>query len=276
VPPARILFWGVTAGGIVLTIRSVVIGPPSLGAAIAAIAAYTFVVLAGVFVLRLRMFTDAVVRGPAAARGVVLTFDDGPDPVHTREVLDLLDARGVKATFFVIGKKVDEHPEVVQEIVRRGHELGVHGWAHDRFLTLRSAKRIRADLARAIASIETITKKRPRLFRPPIGHTTPTIARIVDDLDLTVIGWTVAAGDGVALRKPADVARRIAKGLEDGAIVMLHDAAERGDRKPAAPRALPAIFDAIEAKNQAVVQLSEWVDEEDADGSSTTKRAPSV
>lgn len=274
-PPARILFWAATAGGILLATRAVLVEPPPLALSVTAAIAYVALVLGGVFFLRLRMFADAVVRGPKDARGVVLTFDDGPDPVHTRAILDVLDERSAKATFFVIGKKADAHPDLVKEIVRRGHDVGVHGYDHDRLFALRGPRRVRRDLDRALASLEKILGRRPTIFRPPIGHTNPTIARVADMLDLTVVGWSVSAADGIALAKPAQVARRISRGLRDGAIVMLHDAAERGDRAPAAVAALPEILDAIEAKNLSVVQLSEWL-EEGADGSSTTKRAPST
>jgi peptidoglycan/xylan/chitin deacetylase (PgdA/CDA1 family) len=211
-------------------------------------------------VLRLRMFADAVVRGPSDATGVVLTFDDGPDPIHTREVLDALDVHDAKATFFVIGKKAEQHRDVVEEIVRRGHQIGVHGFEHDRFFALRGSKRVRADLERAIRTLENITGKTPLLFRPPIGHTNPTIARISEQLDLTMFGWSVRARDGLARTKPDDVLARISRGLEDGAIVLLHDAPEHGTRKPAGVTALPAILERIAAKNLRVTALSTWLD----------------
>jgi peptidoglycan/xylan/chitin deacetylase (PgdA/CDA1 family) len=259
VPPARILFWAATIGGIAFTARSVLAEPPPLAIAAACAALYFAILLSGVFVLRLRMFADAVVRGPSDATGVVLTFDDGPDPVHTREVLDTLDAHGAKATFFVIGKKAERHRDVVEEIVRRGHEVGVHGFAHDRLFSMRGSKRVREDLERAIRVLENITGKTPLLFRPPIGHTNPTIARVADLLDLTMVGWSVRAADGLARTKPADVVARISRGLEDGAIVLLHDAPEHGDRKPAGVTALPAILDKIASKNLRVTPLSTWI-----------------
>jgi peptidoglycan/xylan/chitin deacetylase (PgdA/CDA1 family) len=127
--------------------------------------------------------------------------------------------------------------------------------------SLRGSRRVRADLERAVRTIEDITNTRPVLFRPPIGHTNPTIARIADELDLVVIGWTVAAHDGLARTKAEDVVARIDRGLADGAIVAMHDAAERGDRKPAGVVALGAVLDAIDAKNLTVVPLSSFVTE---------------
>jgi peptidoglycan-N-acetylglucosamine deacetylase len=259
VPPARIVFWAATLAGIGFTIYSLLTGAPELHVAVAWAFAYGAVVTIGVLFLGLRMFVDAVVRGPDGVRGVALTFDDGPDPETTKEVLDVLDRRGVKATFFVIGAKAAKHPDVVRDIVDRGHEVGVHSFAHDRLFSLRGAKRVRADLERAVRTIEEITKTRPVLFRPPIGHTNPTIARIADELELVVVGWTVAARDGIARTKPDDVVARVDRGLEDGVIVAMHDAAERGGRKPAGVIALGAVLDAIEAKNLSVVPLGDFL-----------------
>jgi peptidoglycan/xylan/chitin deacetylase (PgdA/CDA1 family) len=225
-------------------------------------------ILTGVFALRLRVFVDAIVRGPRGARGVALTFDDGPDPEWTPRVLDALDAAGAKATFFVIGRKVEAHPDVARAIVERGHAIGLHSYAHDRLFALRGEERVRADLLRAMAVIEKIVGARPTLFRPPIGHTNPIIARVADKLDLTVVGWSVSGHDGVRGAKPARVAARVCGGVRDGAIVLLHDAAERGDHEPAGPRALPEILRAIDAANLSIVPLSTWTDDQPA-GSST-------
>lgn len=258
-PPARIALWASTLGGIGFTIYSLLARQAALHVAALCVLAYGAVITVGVLFLRLRMFVDAVVRGPEGARGVALTFDDGPDPETTKEVLDVLDRRGVKATFFVIGAKAAKHPEMVRDIVERGHEVGVHSFAHDRLFSLRGSKRVRADLERAVRTLEEITKTRPVLFRPPIGHTNPTIARVADELDLVVVGWSVAARDGIARAKVEDVVARVNRGLEDGAIVAMHDAAERGGRKPAGVAALGAVLDAIEAKNLTVVPLSTFV-----------------
>ncbi len=261
-PPARALFWAATLAGVIVSIRSVLSGPPPLALAIVLVVAYVGFFLAGVFVLRLRVFADAIVTGPDDARGVALTFDDGPHPEHTKKVLDVLDARGVKATFFVIGRKAEAHPEVVREILARGHSVGVHGYAHDRLFALRGSRRVKNDLERSIQLLEKITGKRPTLFRPPIGHTNPTIARVAEQLGLVVVGWSVRARDGIAGATPAKVVGRLAGGIADGAIVLLHDAAERDDRTPVAPAALPAVLDAISARGLDVVDLTRWVDAE--------------
>jgi peptidoglycan/xylan/chitin deacetylase (PgdA/CDA1 family) len=259
VPPARFVLLAATLAGILLSVRSALREPPPLPIAVLCVVVYVAFVLWGVFDLRLRMFADALVHGPDDARGVALTFDDGPDETHTRAVLDVLDARKVKATFFVIGKKAEAHPELVREIVKRGHAVGVHGWAHDRLFALRSARRVRKDLKRAVKALETITGQKPLLFRPPVGHSNPTIVRVADELDLAIVGWSVRGRDGLARTKPDDVVVRIKRGLEDGAIVLLHDAPERGTRAPAGIAALPRVLDAIADQNLEVVTLEAWI-----------------
>ena len=114
-------------------------------------------------------------------------------------------------------------------------------------------------LERGVASLERATGRRPRLFRPPIGHTNPIIARVVDDLGLTVVGWTVRGLDGMAGARADAVAARVRRGLRDGVIVLLHDAPEKGDAEPPAVRALPAILDAISAQGLDVVPLQAWM-----------------
>jgi peptidoglycan/xylan/chitin deacetylase (PgdA/CDA1 family) len=269
-PPARLALYAATLGLVVMTARALLVAPPSTGVAVLALASYVTLLLGGVFVLRLRVFADAVVVAPRGASGVALTFDDGPHPRWTRSVLDLLAARGARATFFVVGWKAEKYPDVVRAIVGAGHSVGLHSYAHDRLFALRGPRRVREDLERGIAVLEKITGRRPALFRPPIGHTNPTIARVADALDLTVVGWTVAGRDGLASARSRDVVARVRRDLRDGAIVLLHDSPERGDREPAALAALPAILDAIAAQGLDPVPIGRWLEADyEAAGSST-------
>jgi peptidoglycan/xylan/chitin deacetylase (PgdA/CDA1 family) len=261
VPPARALLLVATVGALALFARSFLIAPIDLSIAVAAVAGYLLLVAVGVIFLRLGMFVDVVWKGHDDARGVALTFDDGPSPDHTPAVLDLLDEAGAKATFFVIGKKAEKHPELVREMVRRGHAVGLHGHAHDRFFAMRSIARIRADLEREMKLLEKLCGGRPFLFRPPIGHSSPRTSKVVDALDLVVVGWGVRAMDGTGPSDPGRLAERVRKGLGDGVIVQLHDAAERDDFEPASVKALPAILEAMREKDLAGVRVDAWLDE---------------
>jgi peptidoglycan/xylan/chitin deacetylase (PgdA/CDA1 family) len=259
-PLARALLFAATAGVLLMAGQAVMGHPPVLLVALLSSALYVGLVLSGVFALRLRMFADAVIEGPDGARGWALTFDDGPDPSSTPGVLDALDAAGAKATFFVIARKAEAHPALVKEILRRGHAVGLHSYAHDRLFTLRSERRVRADLERGVRVLEEITGERPTLFRPPIGHTNPTVARVADELDLLTVGWTVSARDGLAGANAERVVARVSARLRDGAIVLMHDASERGTHAPVAAQAIGKIVEAGREARMDVVELEAWLE----------------
>jgi peptidoglycan/xylan/chitin deacetylase (PgdA/CDA1 family) len=259
-PPARIVLYAATSAVLAMTGFAVFVRPPPLLAAGFALAAYSALLLGGVFLLRWRVFVDAIVSGPPRARGVVLTFDDGPHPGTTSRILDLLARHGACATFFVVGRKAEAYPELVRAILGAGHEIGLHSYAHDRLFALRPERRVREDLERGIAALERITGRRPVLFRPPIGHSNPIIARVADALGLVVVGWTIAGHDGVSWARSPRVVARVKRRLRDGAIVLLHDSAERGDREPASLLALPEILAAIGDARLDVAPLTRWVE----------------
>ena len=258
--PARGALYIATAGSLALVGRSLVLGPIPMWVAGVALGGYLALILCGVLILRLGMFVDVLWRGPVDARGVALTFDDGPSPATTPKVLEQLAAAGVKATFFVIGRKVKLYPELVRAIVAGGHAVGVHGYDHDRLFSLRTPESIRLDLARAIEVITAASGEAPTLFRPPIGHTTPRIAGALETFDFTVVGWSVRGLDGLAGARADRVAARIVPHLKDGAIVLLHDAAENEDFTPASLAALPKILAAMARKNLPGVRVDAWLD----------------
>jgi peptidoglycan/xylan/chitin deacetylase (PgdA/CDA1 family) len=247
-----------TMAALALAVRSALGAPVPMWVALAAFAGYAGLVTWGVLSPSLEMFAEVVWRGPEGAKGVALTFDDGPHPTFTRSVLDELDRAGAKATFFVIGEKGAREPELLKEMAARGHLVGVHGDRHDRALSFRSMRRVRSDLERAVDVIAKATGERPRFYRPPVGQTNPRIAKAAKELGLTIVGWSLRGRDGIRA-EPARVAARVIPRLRDGAIVLLHDAAERDDRKPAAPEALPQILAAMRQRKMAAVRIDAWL-----------------
>ena len=119
---------------------------------------------------------------------------------------------------------------------------------------------MKLDLARAVEVIAAATGQAPTLFRPPIGHTSPRIAGALEAFDFTVVGWSVRGLDGLAGARAERVAARIVPHLKDGAIVLLHDAAENEDFTPASIAALPRILAAMARKNLAGVRVDAWLD----------------
>jgi peptidoglycan/xylan/chitin deacetylase (PgdA/CDA1 family) len=247
-----------TAAAVALATRSLLGAAVPLWLAVAAFFGYAGLVTWGVLSPAAEMFADVLWHGPQDAKGIALTFDDGPHPEFTRSVLRTLDLAAATATFFVIGEKAARYPDVLREIVAAGHTVGVHGHRHDRALSLRSLARVRADLARSVELVERATGARPHLYRPAVGQTNPRIARAAADLGLTLVGWTVRGRDGIHVA-PESVAKRVIARLRHGAIVLLHDAAEKDDREPAAPNALPQILEAMRARAIPTVRVDEWV-----------------
>jgi peptidoglycan/xylan/chitin deacetylase (PgdA/CDA1 family) len=236
----------------------------------AALALLAYVVFAtcGVIFPQLEVYGDVVWRGED---GVALTFDDGPHPQSTRRVLKILAERGHTATFFVVGRKVLEHPDVVREIHQAGHALGLHGFLHDRLFSLKPPNYVRKDIERTQDAVEQACGLRPTLFRPPIGHVSSRTASAAKRAGVTLVAWSVRAFDGVSKPSVERVVRRVERGLVPGAIVLLHDAAEKDDFEPTSIDALPRILERIEEKGLHTVRLGDAARSEDT---SSKERAP--
>lgn len=260
----RALAYLASTAAIGLGVRSVLRGQADPAVALAASTAFAGVLLAGVFEPRLGMYADTIVRGAprASAPRLALTFDDGPSPRTTPRVLDALDEAEAKGTFFVIGHKLEgEGLAVARDALARGHEVACHSFAHDRLFALRGRARVRDDLRRAVGALEDRLGVRSRWLRPPVLHTNPIIAEVATELGLRVVAFSVRGYDGTARARADRVAARVLGALEDGAIALLHDAAEREDFAPVAPEVLPRILAGVAAQNLRAVTLSDLLAE---------------
>jgi len=211
----------------------------------------------GVLVPSLDVWTTSLSRATPGRRRIALTFDDGPHPRTTREVLARLDEHRMRATFFVLGEKAERHPEVVREAARSGHEIGLHGYTHDRLYALRSVRHLRADIARGLDAVERASGVRPTLFRAPVGFVSHTIALSAEREGLVVVGHTLRALDGRRTTDPGAVLSRVTRGMTDGAVILLHDAAERDGHEPAILGVLSDLLIAIRERGLATATVSE-------------------
>jgi peptidoglycan/xylan/chitin deacetylase (PgdA/CDA1 family) len=150
-----------------------------------------------------------------------LTFDDGPDPAGTPQVLDMLDRLGWTATFFMLGEQVQRFPAVARRVVDAGHEVAVHGFTHRNHLTRRPGEVCR-DVARATEVITAVTGAAPTWFRPPYGVLTVGSLAAARQARLRPVLWTAWGRDWVA-STPAQVAGIIERQLRPGGTVLLHD-----------------------------------------------------
>ncbi len=159
---------------------------------------------------------------------IALTFDDGPDPRWTPQVLALLAQYGVRATFCVVGENVEAHPDLVRSIVAEGHTLCNHSWNHDVNLGKRSPATIRADVLRTNdAILAAAPDARIAYYRQPGGAWTPSIMSACADLGLTPLHWSVDPSDWKA-PGATTIEAMVRSQMGPGAIVLMHDAG--GDR----------------------------------------------
>jgi peptidoglycan/xylan/chitin deacetylase (PgdA/CDA1 family) len=187
-------------------------------------------------------------RLPEAARlrsEIAITIDDGPDPTLTPAVLDLLDAQSARATFFCIGQRAREHPELCREIVRRGHSVQNHSERHRHGFSLLGPRGFRREIEAAQRTLSDITGIAPTLFRAPAGLRNPLLDPVLHALGLRLASWT-RRGFDTRERDPARVLARLSRGLGAGDILLLHDGQAALDERgvPVVLSVLPRLLDA--------------------------------
>ncbi len=161
-----------------------------------------------------------------AKNEIAITFDDGPDPVFTPMVLALLEQYNAKATFFCIGKNIEAHQNLFQELIAKGHTVGNHTYSHDTRFGFFSANEVASELKKMNALVKKITGLKLKLYRPAFGVTNPRIKKAVSAIGLTTIGWTVRSLD-TTTRTEKQVLERVLKKVSNGDIVLLHDTSKK-------------------------------------------------
>lgn len=180
---------------------------------------------------------------------VVLSFDDGPDRINTPEILKILKYHNVQGTFFVIGEKAKQHPEIITNIDAAGHLLGVHTYSHSWWIDLYSSKKIKEELLNTEEVICKIISKKIDLFRPPYGVTNPNIKNAVDFCNYKTIGWSLRSLD-VTYGNAEKSLRRIKKKLHSGDVLLFHDTS------PFIAALLSGVLEYLSEKNIKVVPLN--------------------
>lgn len=185
----------------------------------------------------------------SGGNAVALSFDDGPDPVLTPQVLDHLDAHGAKASFFCVGAQAEKYPELVEEIARRGHGVENHSWHHAWSFCFQSAPSIRAELERTQQLLARLAGRRPSYFRAPAGLRNPWLDSVLRGNGLTLVSWTRRGFDTVTT-DPQAVAGRLTRVLAAGDILLLHDR-----RSPAMLAALTLLLERLADEGLRAIRL---------------------
>lgn len=196
-------------------------------------------------------------RLPAPAQDrVALTIDDGPDPELTPRILDVLDAREARASFFCIGERARRYPRLVGEIVRRGHAVENHSQHHRHTFSLLGPRAMAREIDAAQATLAALAGSAPRFFRAPAGLRNPWLDPLLHARDLRLASWT-RRGYDTRERVPARVLARLLPGLQAGDILLLHDGngARTGSGESVALAVLPPLLTALAAAGLHSVTL---------------------
>ncbi|HVP78963.1 MAG TPA: polysaccharide deacetylase family protein [Thermodesulfobacteriota bacterium] len=183
--------------------------------------AYLLLLTLGVSVLKLNFFVAAVCRGDSTTKRVALTFDDGPDPAATPGLLEVLRRHRVKATFFPIGTKVRDDPEMIKRIEQEGHIVGNHSFRHVWWMNFLMSRALDREIRMAQEAIDAAIGRVPAYFRPPMGLTNPHLRKALKRHGLSVIGWDVRPFDTTASAEK--VIKRVLQKVRNGSIIALHD-----------------------------------------------------
>ena len=188
---------------------------------------------------------------------VALTFDDGPDPATTPGFLDVLAARGVRATFFMLGSLVARAPGLSAEVVAAGHEVGVHGFEH-RYLPLRGPAATWSDLTRATELVADVSGSWPGYFRPPYGVLSGPSLLALRWLELTPVLWGAWGREWDAGATGDSVLANLLRGLDGGVTVLLHDSDRvTPSMSGSALAALPSLLDECAGRGLRVGPVGE-------------------
>lgn len=182
------------------------------------------------------------------AKCVALTFDDGPSADSGR-LLDTLKAKGVKATFFVLGQRVKEHPAAVRRMVKEGHVVGNHSYSHPEFWPLKASV-IASELTRTSKAIEHASGQKVTLLRPPYGECNDTVREVERELGLAQILWNVDSRDWATLDSAKTIST-VLKQVKPGSIVLLHEIHQ------STRDALPTLIDKLRKAGYTFVTVPE-------------------
>ncbi|MGG0655335.1 polysaccharide deacetylase family protein [Rummeliibacillus pycnus] len=197
-------------------------------------------------------------KGSANKKMAALTFDDGPDEIYTPQILDILEEKKVKATFFVVGQQVRWQPEVFKRILREGHEIGNHSWSHPNFIEL-STSELKNEIKSTETEIRSHTGKSTTLLRPPYGFITNSDIQIINELGYKIIMWSVDTLDWSGLTNE-EIMSIVNRDLTEGAIILQHSFKSAPGRLDGSVKALPEIIDKLIREGYEIVTIPMLLD----------------
>ncbi|MCL5105419.1 MAG: polysaccharide deacetylase family protein [Armatimonadetes bacterium] len=188
---------------------------------------------------------------------VALTYDDGPDPRFTPGLLRVLDKYGVKATFFMIGRRMEKYPDIVRDVVKAGHVIANHTYTHPSDIALDTPAQVIRELDSCEQLIERLTGKRAGLFRPPKGLMDGSVLTVADEEGYKTVLWSVSA-DHHEAKTPEAMANRVISRIHPGLIILAHDGAFASRWRDVAATAI--IIESLRKRGYRFVTVPELLD----------------
>lgn len=211
---------------------------------------YLSIAFIGSNYIQLNYFIKSFNNGNVERKGVALTFDDGPTPQYTQQVLDILNKENVKATFFLIGHNIEGNEALVKRMYNEGHAIGNHSYSHNFWFSMKPSAEMTADLKKCDTKIEEAIGHQPKLFRPPYGVTNPMVAKAIEQGGYKSIGWSLRTYDTTAKSKE-QLLSKILNNVKNGDVILLHDWA------PYTVGTLSEIINGVRSKGLEIVKVDE-------------------
>ena len=208
-----------------------------------------------------RLFGRSLAASSSRPR-VALTFDDGPDPVDTPAILEILEKAGARATFFFVGEKARRHPDLVRRVAASGHEIEAHSQTHPWCFSLLPASKTRHEVRESVKALDDLSGRRPRFFRPPMGRKSLSLERVLREEGLQMVTWSARPFDTLGRSAEAILANLLRK-ARPGGILMLHEGLpRRGTEISPSVQVLPRLLDGLRRKGPEPVPLQDLLEAE--------------
>ncbi len=167
---------------------------------------------------------------PATEQATIyLTFDDGPNPEITPQIMAMLNQNNATASFFTIGAKVEMHPDIIHELAQSGHKIENHSWSHPAYFFFLPWSQLRDQVDKASVAIVAVTGRAPNYFRAPAGIRSPLLQLLLAHLGLRLAAWSKRGFDTVT-KDATKIEKRMLKNLHAGDILLLHDGSSAVDQ----------------------------------------------
>jgi peptidoglycan-N-acetylglucosamine deacetylase len=243
--------------GIVALLAAALISPLGLRWALVPLGVFVAQCMVAPFIPSSSFFLPVVSRGKNGRKGVALTFDDGPDPETTPELLRLLRKYRAHATFFVTGSRVDRYPQLAKEILEQGHSLANHSFHHDPLGAFRGVRTMRAEIEATQQTLQNLGVS-PLAYRPPMGITCPQLRPVMQQEGMFVVNFSCRAWDG-GNRRIRNLSQSLVKRVCANDIILLHENLPRSSSFRQWSAEMERVLKGIQEKSLEVLPLAELI-----------------